>query len=67
MYLRFEFEMPFLATTQYGRRGAFPGFQMKHRIKSPNPALSIPRRNEAVATDTVYVGMTTQTGVAKLF
>ena len=44
----------FLATTQYGRRGAFPGFHMKHRIKSPNPALSIPRRNEAVATDTVH-------------
>ena len=44
----------FGATTQYGRVGAFPGFSMKHRIKSPNPALSIPRRNEPVATDTIY-------------
>ena len=44
----------FLATTQYARKGAFPGMFMKHLIKSPNPALHIPRRHEAVATDTVY-------------
>ena len=44
----------FKATTQYGRKGAFPGLHMKHRIKAPNPALNVPRRNEAVATDTIY-------------
>jgi hypothetical protein len=44
----------FKATTQYGRKGAFPGIHMKHRIKAPNPALNIPRRNEDVATDTIY-------------
>ena len=44
----------FLATTQYARKGASPGFYMKQHIKSPNPALHIPRRHEAVATDTVY-------------
>ena len=33
----------FLATTQYARKGAFPGMFMKHLIKSPNPALHIPR------------------------
>ena len=44
----------FLATTQFARRGSFPGFQLKQQLKSPNPALHIPRRHEAVATDTVY-------------
>ena len=44
----------FKATTQMGRIGAIPGYNLKHRLKSPNPALSIPRRNEPVATDTVY-------------
>ena len=44
----------FMATTQYARRGAFPGFHMKHMIKSPNPTLHIPRRHEAVATDTAH-------------
>ena len=27
---------------------------MKRHLKSRNPALNVPRRNEAVATDTVY-------------
>ena len=44
----------FQATTQYGTRGITPGFHMKHRLKAPNPALTIPRRNEPVATDTIY-------------
>ena len=29
-------------------------FPMKRRLKSRNPALNIPKRNEAVATDTVF-------------
>ena len=29
-------------------------FPMKKHLKSRNPALSIPRRHEAVATDTVF-------------
>ena len=44
----------FKATTQCGRVGAHPGFRMKQAHKSPNPALNTPRRNEPVATDTVY-------------
>ena len=44
----------FKVTTQMGRIGAIPGYNLKHRLKSLNPALSIPRRNEPVATDTVY-------------
>ena len=41
-------------TTQYGRMGAVPGASLQKRIKSPNPALTVPRRNEPVCTDTVY-------------
>ena len=44
----------FEATTQYGRKGAFPGFTLKHQMISPNPMLNVMRRNEPVATDTVY-------------
>jgi hypothetical protein len=44
----------FEATTQYGTRGAVEGFNLRHRIIAPNPVLSIPRRNEPVATDTLY-------------
>ena len=44
----------FKATTQLGRISACPSFTLRHRLKSPNPALSIPRRNEDVATDTIY-------------
>jgi hypothetical protein len=42
------------ATTQLGTRGAATGFNLRNRILSPNPVLNIPRRNEDVATDTVY-------------
>jgi hypothetical protein len=44
----------FEATTQMGTRGAVEGFNLKNRIISPNPVLNIARRNEDVATDTVY-------------
>ena len=39
-------------TTQWGASiGTYP---MKRHLKSRNPALNVPRRHEAVATDTVY-------------
>ena len=42
----------FKHTTQWGASvGTFP---MKRYLKSRNPALNVPRRHEAVATDTVY-------------
>ena len=42
----------FKHTTQWGASvGTFP---MRKHLKSTNPALNIPRRHEAVATDTVY-------------
>ena len=42
----------FKHTTQWGASvGTFP---MKRHLKSRNPALNVPRRHEAVATDTVY-------------
>ena len=42
----------FKHTTQWGASvGIFP---MRKHLKSRNPALNIPRRHEAVATDTVY-------------
>ena len=41
-------------TTQLGRLGAVKGLKLWKRLKSPNPALSVFRRNEPVATDTVY-------------
>ena len=44
----------FDATTQYGTRGAVEGFNLRNRITAPNPILSVPRRNEPVATDTLY-------------
>ena len=41
-----------IRTTQWGASvGTFP---MRKHLKSRNPALNIPRRHEAVATDTVY-------------
>ena len=49
----------FEATTQYGRIGAVTGTAIRSRIKAPNPALNVPRRNEAVGTDTVYGPMAT--------
>ena len=46
----------FESTTQLGRLGAVKGMQLYNRRKAPNPALNIPRRNEPVATDTVFGG-----------
>ena len=44
----------FEAMTQYGRKGAFPGFTLKQQLVSPNPMLNVMRRNKPVAMDTVY-------------
>ena len=41
-------------TTMLGTRGAIGGRKLWRRIKSPNPALNIHRRNEPVSTDTIY-------------
>jgi hypothetical protein len=45
-------EHTFHATTQYAR--ATVGTTLKHAYKTPFPACNVRRRNEAVATDTVY-------------
>ena len=37
-----------------GRMGAVQGLKLWKRIKAPNPAMNIPRRNKPVATDTIY-------------
>ena len=42
------------ATTQYATRGKVMGRRMKKQILSPNPILNVPRRQEDVATDTIY-------------
>ena len=42
----------FKHTTQWGV--SISTFPMKKHLKSRNPALNVPRRHEAVATDTVY-------------
>ena len=42
----------FKHTTQWG--ASIATFPMKKHLKSRNPALDVPRRHEAVATDTVY-------------
>ena len=42
------------ATTQYGTRGAVEGTTLRQQVQAPNPVLNIPRRNEDVATDTLY-------------
>ena len=42
----------FKHTTQWG--ASVTTFPMKRHLKSRNPALNVPRRHEAVATDTVY-------------
>jgi len=44
----------FDATTQLGTRGAIDGLQLRNRLHAPNPILNTPRRNEPVATDTLY-------------
>ena len=47
-------EKTFQNTTQMGRLGAVEGTRLWKRHKAPNPALNVPRRNEPVATDTIY-------------
>ena len=47
-------EETFKNTTQLGRIGAVKGLKLWKRHKAPNPALNVPRRNEPVATDTIY-------------
>ena len=47
-------EKTFENTTQMGRMGAVKGHKLWKRHKAPNPALNVPRRNEPVATDTIY-------------
>ena len=42
----------FKHTTQWG--ASIATFPLKKHLKSRNPALNVPRRHEAVATDTVY-------------
>ena len=42
----------FKHTTQWG--ASIATFPMKKHLKSRNPALNVPRRHAAVATDTVY-------------
>ena len=42
----------FKHATQWG--ASVVTFPMKRHLKSRNPALNVPRRHEAVATDTVY-------------
>ena len=42
------------ATTQYATKGAVEGTTLRQQVQAPNPVLNIPRRNEDVATDTVY-------------
>ena len=44
----------FEATTQLGRMQGNTKHWLRRQIKAPNPALNVPRRNEPVATDTVY-------------
>ena len=46
-------EKTFQNTTQMGRLVAVKGLKLWKRHKAPNPALNTPRRNEAVATDTI--------------
>ena len=54
----------FKHTTQWGASvGTFP---MKRHLMSRNPALNVPRRHEAVATDTVYSDTPTVDGRVKL-
>ena len=42
----------FKNTTQWG--ALIGTYRMKRHLKSRNPALNVPRRHEAVATDTVF-------------
>ena len=47
-------EKTFRNTTQLGRLASLDGNRLWRRVKAPNPALNVFRRNEPVATDTVY-------------
>jgi hypothetical protein len=40
--------------TQHGSKGATGGHTLQNQTTSPNPILNIPRRHEAVTTDTLY-------------
>ena len=42
------------ATTQFGTRRGLRGLQLRNTYRAPNPALNIQRRQEPVATDTIY-------------
>jgi hypothetical protein len=42
------------ATTQYASKGAVEGTTLRQQIQAPNPVLNVKRRNEDVATDTLY-------------
>ena len=42
------------ATTQYATKGAVEGTTLRERIQAPNPVVNIPRRNEDVATDSLW-------------
>ena len=42
------------ATTQYATKGDVEGTTLRETMKAPNPVLNIPRRNEDVATDTLF-------------
>ena len=46
-------EKTFLATTQFARSGWITG-HIRDTYRAPFPALNVIRRNEAVATDTIY-------------
>ena len=48
-----KYALYFPATTQLGTRRAIKGFHLKNRLIAANPVLSIPRRQEPVATDTL--------------
>ena len=60
-YIKFFAGMPlstvqktFEATTQLGRIQGTTKNWLRQQIKSANPALNVPRRNEPVAMDTIY-------------
>jgi hypothetical protein len=44
----------FQSTKQYRRIGGIMGSVVRSRIRAPNPALNVPRRNEEVGTNTIY-------------
>jgi len=44
-------------TTRMARKGKLPGMNMKKWYRSPFPAFNVRRRNEDVATDTIYANV----------